>query len=270
MINFLKKMSEYSQERADLLPDRIPSEKLDLAVFKIKFSDFDIIAEFKHTSPAEGKLAQLSQECGAQASKYAKGGAAAISILTEPSRFNGKIEHLYEVASNIKESSLPAMRKDFLVDTKQIIESRKYGASGLLLIANLLPLKMLRNMLDCAFEHSMFVLLESFDEDDIQKSLMLLKESRYQEKAQEKQLLFGVNSRDLKTLQVNFNRFEEFATKMPSDIIKVAESGINNSNEIQSVKKNGYQMALIGSALMKSTQPELMIREYLIQGRGQK
>ena len=270
MINFLKKMSEYSQERADLLPDRIPSEKLDLAVFKIKFSDFDIIAEFKHTSPAEGKLAQLSQECGAQASKYAKGGAAAISILTEPSRFNGKIEHLYEVASNIKESSLPAMRKDFLVDTKQIIESRKYGASGLLLIANLLPLKMLRNMLDCAFEHSMFVLLESFDEDDIQKSLMLLKESRYQEKAQEKQLLFGVNSRDLKTLQVNFNRFEEFATKMPSDIIKVAESGINNSNEILSVKKNGYQMALIGSALMKSTQPELMIREYLIQGRGQK
>ena len=263
-------MSEYSQERADLLPDSIPSEKLDLAVFKIKFSDFDIIAEFKHTSPAEGKLVQLSQECGAQASKYAKGGAAAISILTEPSRFNGKIEHLYEVASNIKESSLPAMRKDFLVDTKQIIESRKYGASGLLLIANLLPLKMLRNMLDCAFEHSMFVLLESFDEDDIQKSLMLLKESRYQEKAQEKQLLFGVNSRDLKTLQVNFNRFEEFATKMPSDIIKVAESGINNSNEIQSVKKNGYQMALIGSALMKSTQPELMIREYLIQGRGQK
>jgi indole-3-glycerol phosphate synthase len=116
----------------------------------------------------------------------------------------------------------------------------------------------------------MFVLLESFDEDDIQKSLMLLKESRYQEKAQEKQLLFGVNSRDLKTLQVNFNRFEEFATKMPSDIIKVAESGINNSKEIQSVKKNGYQMALIGSALMKSTQPELMIREYLIQGRGQK
>ncbi|MFL2481169.1 MAG: hypothetical protein ACJ0HZ_01055 [Woeseiaceae bacterium] len=73
MINFLKKMSEYSRERADLLPDRIPSEELDLPIFKMKFSDFDIIAEFKHTSPAEGKLAQSSQECGAQASEYAKG-----------------------------------------------------------------------------------------------------------------------------------------------------------------------------------------------------
>ena len=91
-----------------------------------------------------------------------------------------------------------------------------------------------------------------------------------QKKADEKQLLFGVNSRDLKTLKVNFNRFEEFATKMPSDIIRVAESGINKSSEILSVKKNGYQMALIGSALMKSAQPEHVLFEYLKHGRGQK
>ena len=268
MINFLNKMADHSRKRAALLPDRFNEKKFDLPIFDLQLSSFDIIAEFKEKSPAEGRLIQPEVDRSTRAITYAKGGAAAISVLTEPSRFDGDIQHLTEIAASLEAFSLPAMRKDFLVDVKQIMESRVHGASGVLLIAALFSPSKLRAMLDCAFDFSMFVLLESFDSNDLDQCKSLLKESRYQDQAQKNKLLFGVNSRDLKTLLVNSDRLNLLAKELPLDAISVAESGLYSLDDVVEAKQSGYQMALIGTALMKSKQPDRLIQDLLSAGRG--
>jgi len=268
MTNFLNKMADHSRERAALLPDNFNEKQFDLPVFDLQLSSFDVIAEFKQKSPAEGRLIQSKVDRSTRAISYAKGGAAAISVLTEPSRFDGDIQHLTEIAAAVKAFSLPVMRKDFLVDAKQIMESRAYGASGILLIAALFSPSELRTMLDCAFELSMFVLLESFDSNDLQQSKSLLNESRYQDQAQKNKLLFGVNSRDLKTLSVNSDRLNLLAKELPLDAISVAESGLYSPDDVIEAKHSGYQMALIGTALMKNEHPDQLIQDLLLAGRG--
>ncbi len=268
MMNFLNEMADLSRKRAALLPDKFNEKKLDLPVFDLQLSGFDIIAEFKEKSPAEGRLIQSNVNRSTRASTYAKGGAAAISVLTEPSRFDGDIQHLTEITASLEAFSLPAMRKDFLVDVKQIMESRVHGASGILLIAALFSPSKLRAMLDCAFELSMFVLLESFDGNDLEQSKSLLKESRYQDQVQKNKLLFGVNSRDLRTLSVNSDRLYLLAKELPLGVISVAESGLYSADDAIEVKQNGYQMALIGTALMRSKHPDRLIQDLLLAGRG--
>ena len=123
-------------------------------------------------------------------------------------------------------------------------------------------------MLDCAFELSMFVLLESFDGNDLEQSKSLLKESRYQDQVQKNKLLFGVNSRDLRTLSVNSDRLYLLAKELPLGVISVAESGLYSADDAIEVKQNGYQMALIGTALMRSKHPDRLIQDLLLAGRG--
>ena len=122
-----------------------------------------------------------------RARQYVDGGAAAISVLTEPSRFDGSLEHLDDVAAAV--NGTPVMRKDFLVDTVQVLEARAAGASGVLLIAAMLDDRQLRSMLDCAAEHGLFVLLESFDEEDLTRSSRLLDKPADRERADAGQLL---------------------------------------------------------------------------------
>lgn len=267
MSDFLKKMAIKSMARAKYLPEKYQSKKYDLPSFDIRFSDFDIIAEYKMNSPAEGLLAKPNIDRVDRVLSYAHGGAAAISVLTEPSRFDGSLLHLKEIASTVSNLSLPVMRKDFLVDRRQILESKVFGASGILLIAALFDASKLRSMLDCAFAHSLFVLLESFNEEDVIKSNSLLKESRYQTLAEQKKLLFGVNTRNLKTLEVDVNRLKMLGKELPYGLISVAESGLYNIEDILTAKNNGYSMALIGTALMRSKRPEKLIRELLQSAR---
>ena len=270
MKNFLKSMYQFSKERADCLPASFSDNKLDLPVYKLKLNVFDIIAEIKKTSPAEGKLASSELDCLKQANEYILGGAAAISVLTEPTKFDGHIEHLYEVAVGSCKASIPIMRKDFLVDVRQILESRQYGASGVLLISDFLNRKELNDLLDCAFDHSMFVLLESFGKEDLKKSLSLLENAKYSKRLETQQLLFGVNSRDLRTLDVNFQRLSSLAGEIPENVIKVAESGIKSKQDIMQIRSDGYDLALIGSTLMKADQPKVILRDFLKIGRGRK
>ena len=168
----------------------------------------------------------LTEIRATRARQYVDGGAAAISVLTEPSRFDGSLEHLEEVAAAV--SGTPVMRKDFLVDPVQVLEARAAGASGVLLIAAMLDDSQLRSMLDCAAEHGLFVLLESFDDPDLARSSKLLDNPADRERAAAGQLLFGVNTRNLRTLHVDPQRLAKLAPALPAARC-VAESGLHEA-----------------------------------------
>jgi len=252
MSDFLAGMAKSSAERAAQARSFTDAD-FDKPVVPLTLGSFDVIAEIKNRSPAEGQLGDSDPNSGdsdpnSRACAYAAGGAAAISVLTEPSRFDGELEHLEAVVAAVP--GTPVMRKDFLVDPVQVLEARAAGASGVLLIATMLDDAELRAMLDCAFEHGMFVLLESFDDDDLRRSARFL--------GGDGQLLIGVNTRNLRTLAVDSERLQRLATSLP-DAVCVAESGLRDADDATRVAGWGYSMALVGTALMRSEDPAGLI-----------
>ena len=256
MSDFLATMAESSAVRAAQAPSFTDAD-FDKPVVPLALGSFDVIAEIKQRSPAEGQLgcqSPYSESKGAshlisRAQAYTSGGAAAISVLTEPSRFDGELSHLEDVAAAVP--GTPVMRKDFLVDPVQVLEARAAGASGVLLITTMLDDPTLRAMLDCAFEHGMFVLLESFDEEDLRRSARFLE--------LDGQLLVGVNTRDLRTLEVDGNRLQRMSSMLP-EAVCVAESGLREADDAARVAAWGYTMALVGTALMRSDDPTALIK----------
>ncbi|MGI9271468.1 MAG: indole-3-glycerol phosphate synthase TrpC [Woeseiaceae bacterium] len=261
MSDFLQTMATLSAERAAAAP--APSVSNATPVVPLLLGTFDVIAEIKDRSPAEGDLAPANSDRIAQARHYAAGGAAAISVLTEPSRFAGSLQHLEEVVAAVP--GTPVMRKDFLVEPAQVVEARGAGASGVLLIATMLDDAKLGDMLECAFEHEMFVLLETFDAGDLARVAKLLEYPMHQERAQRGQFLVGVNSRDLRTLEVNADRLEQLAAQLPNAKC-VAESGLHSASDVATVASHGYHVALVGTALMRSTDPESLVAEMRAAG----
>lgn len=256
MSDFLKTMAQRSAERAAAVT-RFKSSDLDRPIVPLTHSSFDVIAEIKDHSPAEGELADGVTDRGVRARQYADGGAAAISVLTEPSRFAGDIKHLTEVVAAVPDT--PVLRKDFLVDKVQILEARSAGASGVLLITTMLNDVVLRDMLDCAWEHGLFVLLESFDEDDLLRSSKLVENPADKDQAKRGQLMFGVNTRNLRTLEVDAERLRRLSHALP-EARCVAESGLVKPEDAARVAGWGYSMALVGSALMRSEAPATLIK----------
>src|SRR5277367_5191275 len=122
---------------------------------------FDVIAELKLMSPAAGRLGAQNEDWLKRVTAYAQGGAVAVSVLTEPSRFDGSLEHLRQAATLLAPLRVPVMRKDFLVDPYQVLEARAAGAGGVLLILRMLPPQRLAEMLATAAEQGLFVLLEA-------------------------------------------------------------------------------------------------------------
>ena len=263
MSDFLQTMATLSTERAAAVNTR----RMDatLPVLPLALDKFDIIAEIKDRSPSEGELVSENSNRKKQALRYASGGAAAISVLTEPSRFAGSLEHLQEVVAAVPET--PVMCKDFLVDPVQIVAARGAGASGVLLIATMLSDGKLDDMLECAFEHGMFVLLETFDASDLKRASALLERPVYQDKAERAQLLVGVNTRNLRTLEVDADRLEQLAPLLPQAKC-VAESGLRSADEVASSAKWGYQLALVGSALMRSNDPAALVADMRSAGNA--
>lgn len=268
MTDFLQQMSELSKQRAASAPQAFVAAQLDKPVHPIQLNRFDIIAEIKDRSPSEGKLALATRSRAQQAHDYVEGGAAAISVLTEPSRFAGDLNHLEEVSDIAGSSGIPTMRKDFLVDPIQILEARAAGASGVLLIVAMLPDKVLNTMLDCAWEHSMFVLLESFDKEDLQRTVHLMGSDRHLQQAQQAKFFAGVNTRNLRTLQVDPGRLAEFSSALPNNIVTVAESGLHKAEQARNAAAMGYAVGLVGTALMRSDAPQKLLSEMLTAGRG--
>lgn len=256
MSDFLQSMARSSAERAAEVSARFASADFDKPVVPLTLDSFDVIAEIKERSPAEGDLSIAGTNRQTRAQSYAAGGAAAISVLTEPSRFDGSLSHLEEVVAAVPNT--PVMRKDFLVEPVQVLEARKAGASGVLLIATMLNDTVLTEMLNRAWEHDMFVLLEAFDEDDLRRTSALLEIPANKDRAEAGQLLAGVNTRNLRTLEVDAERLRKLAPLLP-EARCVAESGLRVAADAQRVAGWGYRLALVGTALMRSEDPSALI-----------
>jgi len=226
---------------------------------------FDLIAELKLRSPAQGQLkAAGSEDIAKRVLSYAKAGAAAVSVLTEPSRFDGSMGHLERAARALIETGIPAMRKDFLVHPYQVLEARAAGAGGVLVILRMLPRDLLEPLIDTAIEHGLFVLLEAFDDVDIE----LAHELVAARPAARALLLVGVNCRDLVTLQVMPGHLEKHAASLPVGVLRVAESGVMTPEDAARMAEAGYDMALVGSALMAGSDPGVLARGMLDAARA--
>lgn len=273
--NFLRAMAESSQARYEqaervLNEAQLEARLVDLqAPTALLLADqgFDLIAEVKRRSPAEGNLSQQNLEPAEQAAQYISGGAVAISVLTEPDRFAGSLEDLATVAA--KAGSVPVMRKDFLVRPYQIREARLSGASGVLLIAAILAPAELEQMLTTAFDLDMFVLLEVFDHADLELALPILESVGKPKDGERCRYLLGVNCRDLRDLQVNFNHFETMAAALPANVPWVAESGLKTTEQAGQLAQWGYRLALAGTTLMKSNDPSRAVTDLATAGRAQ-
>jgi indole-3-glycerol phosphate synthase len=240
------------------IADMPPAPRLELGAF-------DLIAEVKLRSPAVGLLkAAADEDIGARVSSYARAGAAAVSILTEPSRFDGSLDDLARGARALAPLGVPAMRKDFLVDDYQVLEGRAAGAGGVLAILRMLPRADLERLIDTALELGMFVLLEAFDAPDIELAHALVgarRETRHL-------LLVGVNSRDLVTLKVVPGRLDALAAELPKDVKRVAESGVATPADAARAAACGYDLALVGSALMSAEDPRALAHAMLAESRA--
>lgn len=267
MSDFLKTMATESTERASAAKGSVQSSSLDRPVIPLDLGSFDVIAEIKNRSPSEGALVDETTSRGERAVTYAEAGAAAISVLTEPTQFAGELTHLEEVVTAVEGSSVPVMRKDFLIDPIQILEARAAGASGVLLIATILRDDQMNDILNCAYEHNMFVLLESFDEDDLRRSVALLADSRHHDQAESGKLLFGINTRDLRTLHVDPERLKALSPCLPEGVACVAESGLHDGDDAAAAAGWGYRLALVGTALMRDPDPGRLIHDMLEAGR---
>jgi indole-3-glycerol phosphate synthase len=222
---------------------------------------FDLIAELKLRSPAAGQLGCQLEDVGARVRVYARAAAAAVSVLTEPTRFDGSLAHVEEAARTLTPLGVPVMRKDFLVDPYQVMEARRSGAGGVLIILRMLSREEIHGLLDCARSLGLFVLLEAFDERDIERMHEVVGSF-------DSGLLGGVNCRDLSTLQVVPRRLCELCPLLPGGIPKVAESGVISAADAAAVAASGYDLALIGSALMQADDPGALAAAMLQQGRA--
>ena len=230
---------------------------------RLDASGFDLIAELKLRSPAAGQLGAAGENVAARVTAYAQAGAAAISVLTEPSRFDGSLDHLASAAQALAPLAVPAMRKDFLVDPYQVLEARAAGAGGVLVIVRMLSRSEIDALLDCARSLGLFVLLEAFDARDIE----LLREL-IEAHTGANPLLAGVNCRDLTTLQVVPQRLLELAPLLPARAPRVAESGVGSAADARQIAAAGYQLALVGSALMQADDPRALAAAVLAAGRA--
>jgi indole-3-glycerol phosphate synthase len=221
---------------------------------------FDVIAELKLRSPAMGQLRAADEDVDARIQAYARGGAAAVSVLTEPTRFDGSLEHLRTASRVLTPLGIPAMRKDFLVDPYQVHEARAAGAGGVLVILRMLDAPHLEALLDAAAGHGLFVLLEAFDALDLERARQLLAVRCPIAAAP---IMVGLNCRDLQTLEVVPGRFAQLAPLLPAGVPSVAESGVASPADALAMRRLGYGLALIGTALMSAEDPTALLRGIL-------
>ena len=202
-----------------------------------------VIAEYKRSSPSAGAIARL--DLATQARAYEDGGAAAISVLTEPTRFDGALADLRAVRLAV---DLPVLRKDFLVHPVQVIESRAAAADAVLLIAAALSELEMKGMLAVAADLGLGTLVETHSEEDLAKAL-----------ATDAHVI-GVNARDLETLELDVERALAMLPEVPSDRVAVLESGVSIREHVERAIDAGARAVLVGETLMRSKDPAATIR----------
>jgi len=209
-----------------------------------------IIAEVKRSSPSKGALSDISDPASL-AEQYQSAGASVISVLTEERRFKGSLADLDAVRSRV---SIPVLRKDFMVDEYQFFEARAHGADLILLIVAALSKSQLKDFYDVATELGMASLIEVHTADELERALEISPQ------------IVGVNSRNLKTLEVNQAAFADLIPRIPASVIRVAESGISTRADVEFAQNFGAQVILVGEALVTSGDPKLAMRSLLGQG----
>jgi indole-3-glycerol phosphate synthase len=198
-----------------------------------------VIAEVKRSSPSKGALAEISDPAEL-AIKYQSAGAKAISVLTEQRRFNGSIADLVSVRSAVK---IPILRKDFMVDEYQFYEARANGADIVLLIVAGLSKAQLKDYYALTTELGMSALVEVHTHQELEDAMDI------------EPKMIGVNSRNLKTLEVDASVFNEILPRIPVQLIRVAESGIANRSQVIEAERAGANVILVGEALVKAGDP---------------
>ena len=209
-----------------------------------------VIAEVKRSSPSKGSLSAITDPA-ALAEQYQIAGASVISVLTEERRFKGSLADLTAVRSRV---SIPILRKDFMVDEYQFFEARAHGADMVLLIVAALAKSQLRDFYDLATDLGMAVLIEVHTADELERAMELSPR------------IIGVNSRNLKTLEVNPSAFAELIPRIPNEVIRVAESGISRRADVEFAQSHGADAILVGEALVTSADANLAMRSLLGQG----
>jgi indole-3-glycerol phosphate synthase len=271
-MGLLSDMVRSSIRRVAEARERVPEAALRAAALAVEapprlrlgHEGFGLIAELKLRSPSMGDLSASTIDPVKRLEAYAEGGAAICSILTEPTRFAGELEHLRLAADVLQPYGVPAMRKDFVVDPYQVLEARAYGASGVLLIVRMVPRERLVAMMDCAAELGLFVLLEAFSAGDLQAATEVARERE----GREEQVLMGLNCRDLETLQIDFARFAELRNRMPPGWPCVAESGVQSPEDARQVAALGFRLALVGTSLMKRGDAKRAVHDLITAGRA--
>jgi indole-3-glycerol phosphate synthase len=243
--------------REDLAARRLPMGQLQEALetapavrdclpFLVS-SEVSVIAEVKRSSPSKGALASIGDPAGLAAT-YEEAGAQVVSVLTEQRRFGGTLADLDAVRKAI---DLPILRKDFMVDEYQFYEARAHGADVVLLIVAALSKNQLEDYFHLSTELGMRSLIEVHTNDELERALDISPE------------IIGVNSRNLKTLEVDSRAFAELIPQIPSSIARVAESGISTREDVVFAQECGATAILVGEALVRSESPSVAINQLL-------
>lgn len=245
--------------KEDLADRKIPRSEIEAAAFGaepaidclplFRAQAMAVIAEVKRSSPSKGALATIADPA-ALAEQYQEAGATAISVLTERRRFNGSLADLDAVRKRV---SLPILRKDFMVDEYQFFEARAHGADLVLLIVAGLSDNQLNEFSALTKELGMQALVEVHTHQELERALAISPE------------LVGINSRNLKTLEVDSKAFAELLPEIPVELIRVAESGISQRGDVEFAEKYGANAILVGEALVKAGDPKLAMRNLLGQ-----
>ena len=209
-----------------------------------------VIAEIKRASPSKGHLSDIPDPA-ALAREYEKGGASAISVLTEGRKFLGSLDDFDKVRAAVH---IPVLRKDFIVTDYQIFEARAHGADLVLLIVAALDDAQLKHLLDLAHELNMTVLVETHTREEIERA----------RKAGAK--VIGINARNLKNLKVDVNKYNELAADLPDDVIKVAESGVFGAVEVEDYARAGADAVLVGEGVATADDHELAVERLVKAG----
>ncbi|MCL2272394.1 MAG: indole-3-glycerol phosphate synthase TrpC [Treponema sp.] len=255
----LGRIAESTLKRVERAKVTLPPEQIygqSTAVKSIKTQSFanalsapglSFICEVKKASPSKGIIAENFPYLEI-AREYEEGGAAAISVLTEPEFFLGSDQYLREISA---ETKIPTLRKDFVIDPYQIYEAKLWGAKAVLLICALLEEETISSFIKTADELALDCLVEIHDETEAEEALAAGAR------------IIGINNRDLVTFKVDTGLTSRLIKKIPEGILTVAESGIKSKDDILKIKDTGADAVLIGECLMRSADKKGFLRELL-------
>jgi indole-3-glycerol phosphate synthase len=205
----------------------------------------NVIAEIKSASPSAGSIVE-NPNVEAIAAEYKAGGAAAISIVTEPEFFHGSREWIARV------TGLPVLMKDFIVDESQLIRGIAAGASAILLLASLLDAAQIRDFIACLDEYKCDALVEVHDEAELEKAI------------NGGARIIGVNNRNLRDFSVDLSASERLAKQIPDGVLRVAESGIKTRADVDRLRAAGFDAFLVGESLLRQNDRAAAVRQLVI------